>query len=104
ELRLAARPPARFSWLRSQETVNQKQEPWGNTLLAQRYPFPGNSYFWRTAPWRMIMRMSAGPNPPTVLKRQLTEAAQDSLPARPPWPRVVVLAAIVGVVLALGLS
>src|SRR5271157_4053121 len=48
ELRLAARPPARFSWLRSQETVNQEQEPWGNTLLAQRYPSPGNSYFWRT--------------------------------------------------------
>ena len=48
ELRLAARPPARFSWLRSQETVNQEQTPWGNTLLAQRYPLSGNSYFWRT--------------------------------------------------------
>jgi len=45
----AARPPARFSSLPSAETVNQKQEPWGNTLLAQRYPFPGNTYFWRTA-------------------------------------------------------
>ena len=45
----AARPPARFSSLRSQEIVNHKQEPWGNTLLAQRYPISGNSYFWRTA-------------------------------------------------------
>src|SRR5208283_3326535 len=45
----AARPPARFSSHSSQEPVNQKQEPSGNTLLAQRYPFPGNSYFWRTA-------------------------------------------------------
>src|ERR1035437_8401687 len=43
------RPPARFSSLRSQEIVNHKQEPWGNTLLAQRYPISGNSYFWRTA-------------------------------------------------------
>ena len=25
----AARPPARFSSLRGQKTVNQKQEPWG---------------------------------------------------------------------------
>ena len=48
--RHAARPPARFSSLQSQETVTQKQEPQGNTLLAQRYPVPGNSYFWRTAP------------------------------------------------------
>jgi len=45
-----ARPPASFSSLRSEETVNQKQEPWGNTLLAQRTRFAGNSYFWRTAP------------------------------------------------------
>ena len=44
-----ARPPASFSSLRSEETVNQKQEPWGNTLLAQRTRFAGNSYFWRTA-------------------------------------------------------
>src|ERR1041385_2921718 len=43
-----ARPPARFSSLPSQQTVNQKQEPAGNTLLAQRYPASGNSYFWRT--------------------------------------------------------
>src|ERR1017187_8206739 len=49
EQRLAARPPARFSSLRSTESVNQEQEPWGNTLLAQRYPTSGNSYFWRTA-------------------------------------------------------
>jgi hypothetical protein len=47
--RHAARPPARFSSLQSQETVTQKQEPRGNTLLAQRYPVTGNSYFWRTA-------------------------------------------------------
>jgi hypothetical protein len=46
---LAARPPARFSSLRNPQTVNQKQEPPGNTLLAQRYPCSGNSYFWRTA-------------------------------------------------------
>ena len=46
----AARPPARFSSLRGQTTVNQKREPKGNTLLAQRYPFPDNSYFWRRAP------------------------------------------------------
>src|SRR6267143_357564 len=45
-----ARPPARFSSLPSVLTVNQKQEPSGNTLLAQRYPASGNSYFWRTAP------------------------------------------------------
>jgi len=49
ELRLEARPPARFNSLRSQETVNQKQRPLGNTLLAQRYTLSGNSYFWRTA-------------------------------------------------------
>jgi len=47
ELRLKARPPARFSSLRSTGKVNQKQEPSGNTLLAQRYPLSGNSYFWR---------------------------------------------------------
>jgi len=51
ELRLAARPPARFSSLPSEESVNHEQEPEGNTLLAQRYPFSGNSYFWRTAEW-----------------------------------------------------
>ena len=49
ELRLEARPPARFSSLRSEGIVSNKQEPLGNTLLAQRYPFSGNSYFWRTA-------------------------------------------------------
>jgi len=49
ELRLAARPPARFSSLRNPEIVNQKQRPLGNTLLAQRCPRSGNSYFWRTA-------------------------------------------------------
>jgi len=48
ERRLKARPPARFSSLRSLGLVNQKQEPSGNTLLAQRYPSSGNSYFWRT--------------------------------------------------------
>src|SRR6266436_1327481 len=48
ELRLTARPPARFSSLRSPRLVNQKQEPSGNTLLAQRYPLPGNRYLWRT--------------------------------------------------------
>src|SRR5436190_24256388 len=47
ELRLKARPPARFNSLRSERTVNQKQEPLGNTLLAQRYTLSGNSYFWR---------------------------------------------------------
>src|SRR5260370_20989335 len=49
ERRLKARPPVRFSSLRSPRLVNQKQEPSGNTLLAQRYPLSGNSYFWRTA-------------------------------------------------------
>src|SRR5436853_6501850 len=49
ELRLAARPPARFNSLRSPETIKQKQEPWGNPLLAQRYPLSGNSYFWRAS-------------------------------------------------------
>jgi hypothetical protein len=34
--------------LQSEGTVNQKQEPLGNTLLAQRCPFSGNIYFWRT--------------------------------------------------------
>jgi hypothetical protein len=48
ELRLKARPPAGFSSLRSPRIVNQKQEPACNTLLAQRYPSSGNSYFWRT--------------------------------------------------------
>ena len=43
-----SRPPARFTSLLNRETVNQKQGPWGNTLLAQRYPSSGNSYFWRT--------------------------------------------------------
>ena len=38
ERRLKARPPARFSSLRNPTLVNQKQEPSGNTLLAQRYP------------------------------------------------------------------
>ena len=45
---LEARPPARFSSLRSKRLVNHKQVPSGNTLLAQRYPLSGNSYFWRT--------------------------------------------------------
>src|SRR6185369_15035837 len=49
ELRLKARPPARFNSLRSQEIVNQQQRPLGNTLLAQRCPLSGNSYFWHTA-------------------------------------------------------
>ena len=49
ELRLKARPPARFNLLRKQLTVNEEQRPTGNTLLAQRYPSSGNSYFWRTA-------------------------------------------------------
>src|SRR2546425_10128686 len=44
-----APPPARFSSLRSDKTVNKKQQPSGNTLLAQRYLLSGNSYFWRTA-------------------------------------------------------
>ena len=48
ELRLKTRPPARFSSLQCPRIVNQKQEPSGNTLLAQRYPSSGNSYFWRT--------------------------------------------------------
>ena len=42
-------PPARFNSLRSEQTVNQEQRPTGNTLLAQRYPTSGNSYFWQTA-------------------------------------------------------
>ena len=50
ELGLAARPPARFNSLRSEQIVNQEPRPSGNTLLAQRYPSPGNSYFWHTAP------------------------------------------------------
>jgi len=45
----AARPPARFSSLWSTEPVNQKQEPWGNTLWHNDTCSPGNSYFWRTA-------------------------------------------------------
>src|SRR5947207_9906267 len=52
ELRLKARPPARFNSLRSERTVNQKQEPLGNTLLAQRYTLSGNSYFWRATDCR----------------------------------------------------
>jgi len=52
ELRLTARPPARFSSLRSPRLVNQKQESSGNTLLAQRYPLPGNRYLWRTTSLR----------------------------------------------------
>ncbi len=54
ERRLKARPPVRFSSLRSPRLVNQKQEPSGNTLLAQRYPLSGNSYFWRTALGRIF--------------------------------------------------
>src|SRR5271154_845416 len=50
EQRLKARPSARFNSLRNTRTVNQKQEPSGNTLLAQRYPLSGNTYFWRTGP------------------------------------------------------
>ena len=49
ELRLEARPPARFNSLRNQQTVNQEQRPLGNTLLAQRCQLSGNSYFWHTA-------------------------------------------------------
>jgi uncharacterized membrane protein YdjX (TVP38/TMEM64 family) len=45
--------------------------------------------------------MSAGPNPPAESKPQSAEAAAGSLRAKPPWPKVVVLAAIVGVMLAL---
>ena len=52
ELRLKARPPAHFNSLRSPQTVNQEQRPTGNTLLAQRYPNSGNSYFWQTADQR----------------------------------------------------
>ncbi len=55
ELRLKARPPARFSSLRSAGTVNQKQEPSGNTLLAQRYLLSGNSYFWRKGRGSAVM-------------------------------------------------
>ena len=57
ELGLKARPPARFSSQPtarfssqpSPERVNQKHVPAGNTLLAQRYLLPGNSYFWHAA-------------------------------------------------------
>ena len=49
EQRLKARPSARFNSLRKEGTDNQQQEPPGNTLLAQRSPLSGNSYFWRTA-------------------------------------------------------
>src|ERR1035437_2140618 len=64
------RPPARFSSLRSQEIVNHKQEPWGNTLLAQRYPISGNSYFWRTAyiPFHRIRRQGV----PADVSRRLS--------------------------------
>jgi hypothetical protein len=41
--------------------LTKNQEPWGNTLLAQRYPLPGNSYFWRTA--------TSAPAKPAVLSR-----------------------------------
>ena len=46
-----ARPPPRFISLLRPLPVNQKPKPSGNTLLAQRYPISGNSYFWRTG-WR----------------------------------------------------
>src|SRR5208283_5904309 len=59
ELRLKARPPAPFTSLRSEGKVNQEQGPLGNTLLAQRYPFSGNSYFWRTGSWWKRKRNSA---------------------------------------------
>lgn len=49
----------------------------------------------------MVTGMSAGADPTTEPKPQLTEAAQGSLPARPPWRKTMVLAAIVGVMLAL---
>lgn len=49
ELALTARPPAGFSLLPNHQTINQKDRAREDTLLAQRYPLPGNSYFWRTA-------------------------------------------------------
>ena len=64
ELRLKARPPARFSSLRNPTLVNQKQEPSGNTLLAQRYPFSCNSYFWRTARRQAKTSWGASCEPP----------------------------------------
>jgi uncharacterized membrane protein YdjX (TVP38/TMEM64 family) len=45
--------------------------------------------------------MSAGPNPPTELKPQSAEAAEGSVRAGAPWRKIAVLAAIVGVMLAL---
>lgn len=49
ELALTARPPAGFSLLLTPNTIKQKNRAKSNTLLAQRNPLPGNSYFWRTA-------------------------------------------------------
>src|SRR5436190_11328465 len=78
ELRLKARPPARFNSLRSERTVNQKQEPLGNTLLAQRYTLSGNSYFWRATSSSSsetpggVCWFTLGMNPPVSSKRFLS--------------------------------
>jgi uncharacterized membrane protein YdjX (TVP38/TMEM64 family) len=49
----------------------------------------------------MVIGMSAGADPTAEPKPQLTEAGLGSLPAKPPWRRIVALGAIVGLVLAL---
>jgi len=49
----------------------------------------------------MVMRMSAHANATTEPKPESAEAARGGVPAKAPWRKIVVLAAIVGVVLAL---
>jgi len=73
-----ARPPASFSSLRSQEPVNQKQGPWGNTLLAQRTRFAGNSYFWRTASPRLD-NQSRIPNTPGGMSEPKTSELMETI-------------------------
>ena len=54
ELRLAARPPARFNSLPGPQKSISLKCLWVTPLLAQRIPPLGNSYFWRTAPGQFI--------------------------------------------------
>jgi len=49
----------------------------------------------------MVLGMTAGANPMTEPRPQLSETAEGGVAARPPWRRIALLAVIVGVLLAI---
>jgi uncharacterized membrane protein YdjX (TVP38/TMEM64 family) len=64
---------------------------------------PEEAFFFEFTSWtpsRMVMGMSADAKPTTEPKPQPAESAQGGLAAGPPWRKIAVLAAIVGVMLA----